>query len=274
MPNEAMSGPAKSLLSLPSISLPTPALAWLAGSLLLWLVYAAVFIQTVATPPAQAFTDAAANVLPLALLAAAAHALVDGRVVRLSPARQIAAHASLAILFAAAWYGSVVLLQALWRAAAGGPFVLIGFSGPGLTWQVFQGLILYALVATATYALRAPPRLERDENGGPLERYLTRRGDAMVPVHVRDIATITGAQDYAEVATREGRHLVRMSLGEFEKRLDPALFKRVHRSAIINLDHLSKAEPAGGGRMIARMANGDSVPVSRSGALLLRSLAV
>lgn len=274
MHNAGMQGRAKPALAAPSVGLPRSAAVWLVGSLLLCLVYAAVFIQTVSRPPGQAFADAVTNVLPLSLLSLATHVLVKRWLVALHPTAQIAIHAMLAILFAVTWYGSVVFLQAWMRTAAGAPFVLIGFSGPGLTWQVFQGLILYALVAATTYALRAPAARERRQVGEPLERYLTRRGDFMVPVCVRDITAITGAQDYAEVSTREGRHLVRMSLGEFERRLDPALFKRVHRSAIINLDYLDRAEPAGGGRMVARMANGDSVPVSRTGALLLRSLTV
>lgn len=108
----------------------------------------------------------------------------------------------------------------------------------------------------------------------PLNRYLVRDDEGMRPIDVDEIVTITGAQDYAEVATANGRHLVRMSLGEFEQRLDGARFLRIHRSAIINFHRLVRTEAAGGGRMLAHMTTGDVVPVSRSGAQLLRSLAV
>lgn len=249
---------------------PRPLQLWVGGSLLLWLIYAAVFMQTVGTPAVEAFRNAAVNVLPLALLAAVAHRLIAAQVVHLSGAVQVAAHGLLGCLFALGWYSATVFIYAALRFLAGEAFVLVGFSGPGLTWQIFQGLILYALVAATTYALRTVPAEESER----LERYLVRRGDGLAPVLVADILTITGAQDYAEVTTREGRHLVRMSLNEFERRLDPKSFKRVHRSAIVNLDHLERAEPAGGGRMVALMANGDSVPVSRAGSLALRSLAV
>lgn len=57
-------------------------------------------------------------------------------------------------------------------------------------------------------------------------------------------------------------------------RFDPAKFLRVHRSTIVNFDHLSRAEPAGGGRMLAHMATGESVQVSRAGAQLLRAFIV
>lgn len=110
--------------------------------------------------------------------------------------------------------------------------------------------------------------------GPPLERYLTKSGEEMVPVSVRDIVTIAGAQDYAEVTTLAGKHLVRLSLAEFERRLDRDRFVRVHRSTIINLDRLRRVEPAGSGRMIAHMADGSEVQVSRAGAQALRSLTV
>lgn len=92
--------------------------------------------------------------------------------------------------------------------------------------------------------------------------------------NVRDIVLIAGAQDYAEVTTLTGSHLVRMSLGEFEQRLDPARFIRVHRSHIINIDHLDHAEPAGGGRLVAYMVTGAAVPLSRTGSQTLRQLIV
>jgi len=108
----------------------------------------------------------------------------------------------------------------------------------------------------------------------PLRRYLTRIGDEIVPINVCEIVSITGAQDYAEVATLAGRHLVRMSLSEFERRLDPSRFVRVHRSTIVNFDHFARAEPAGNGRMLAHMVTGDVVQVSRAGAQTLRALIV
>lgn len=56
----------------------------------------------------------------------------------------------------------------------------------------------------------------------------------------------------------------------FEASPDPSRFVRVHWSAIINLDHFDFAEPAGGGRMIARMSTGPDVQVSRAGATALK----
>lgn len=159
---------------------------------------------------------------------------------------------------------------------SGGSLEFAGFTGGAFIWQALQGLVLYWAVAATTYAVRggrgaAPVTIV---SAAPLERYLTRTGDEIAPVNVRDIVLIAGAQDYAEVTTLTGRHLVRMSLGEFEQRLDPARFIRVHRSHIINIDYLDHAEPAGGGRLVAYMVTGAVVPLSRTGSQALRQLIV
>lgn len=243
------------------------------------MLYATVFIVTGA-PAGDGLRNAAANVLPLAGLAAATHALIKDRVMPLSVPWQAGAHAFGAPAFALCWYALLLMTLAIFAMLAGYPFRITPFSGPAFSWQVFQGLLLYALVAAVTYALRGGRQaaaltiVNTPERAAPLDRYLVRDGDYVTPIAVDDIILITGAQDYSEVTTASGKHLVRLSLGEFEARLDPKSFLRVHRSSIINFARLDRAEPAGGGRMLAWMENGESVPVSRAGAQLLRSFVV
>lgn len=221
--------------------------------------------------------DALANVLPLAALAAMSHVLLKQYVMPASVMVQAIVHLFAAPTFALAWYSLLLMLLAVFNKSGGQPLELQSFSGPAFLWQVFQGLILYALVAATGYAIRGG-RLAAEvtivDKPATLVRYLVRDGESAAPIDVSDIVSISGAQDYSEVATSRGRHLVRLSLGEFEARLDPERFLRVHRSAIINFERLERVESAGGGRMIAWMSNGESVAVSRSGASILRSLMV
>jgi two-component system, LytTR family, response regulator len=73
-----------------------------------------------------------------------------------------------------------------------------------------------------------------------------------------------GADDYyAAVYARGRRHLIRESLSSFEARLDPVMFVRVHRSAIVNIDRVRelRAEPSGESVVVLR--DGTRVPVSR-----------
>ncbi|HEY3951509.1 LytTR family DNA-binding domain-containing protein [Phenylobacterium sp.] len=258
---------------------PSPAALLAAGLAGLWLLYVAIFVTTGGAGPLHAVTDAAANVAPLAGLALATRALVR-RLAARAVWVQAAGHVALAFAFALAWYGAAVILLATGSWLTGDGFHIHGFSGVALAWQAFQGVAVYSAFAAASYALRAAPApaaLSAETPPGaapPLERYLIRQGEDFRPVDVRDIVAIAGAQDYSEVSTANGRHLVRMSLGEFEARLDPARFIRVHRSAIIQLAFLERAEPAGGGRMLAHMTTGERVPISRNGVKALRPLIV
>jgi hypothetical protein len=256
------------------------ALIWLGGAAALWLAYSLVFVGTVQASLPHAMASAFANVAPLVLLTAVTLRIVRTGLVARSAPIQALAHLALAPAFSTAWYVATVLALSLLQLPQGRGFRLDWFQGPALTWQVFQGVILYAAVAAIGYATarrRTPPGAAdtRREAGQPsFERYLIREGEDFRPVDVNDIVTITGAQDYSEVATDQGRHLVRLSLGELEARLDPTRFLRVHRSTIIHLARLERAELAGGGRMLAHMSDGQRVPVSRTGVKALRPLIV
>lgn len=273
---------------------------WLGGAVLLWGLYALVFASAGGDDLAHGAAHALANVAPLMLLAAGVRGLLKGEVMQRSTPVQAAWHALLAICFAFLWYAALVVTLAILRGLQGQGFAIQGFSGPALTWQVFQGLILYAAIAAVCYAVRGAreaaqvtlvagpqwpplqsvahqsmaPQSIAPQSIAPMTRYLIRQGEALTPVEFSQIIALTGAQDYAEVATTQGVHLVRLSLAELEARLDPDSFVRIHRSTIINLAHLKHTEPAGGGRLLAHLSNGQVAQVSRSGAQALRRFVV
>jgi hypothetical protein len=104
-----------------------------------------------------------------------------------------------------------------------------------------------------------------------LSRYFVRIGEELRPLDIDTVVSIGGADDYAEVRTLAGKHLVRVTLAEFAKSLDPAKYVRVHRSWIVNTDRIARAEPAGGGRLLLHMETGQIISTSREGAKLLRN---
>lgn len=251
-------------------------LALSVGSLLLWLLYALIFLNTGTHGVGRAAVTALANVLPLALLAMVTERILKRHVMGRALRVQTMWHGVLAVGFSLGWYGAVVLGLAFLRGAQGEDFELIGFSGPALSWQTFQGLCLYATVAAVCYALRGAHGSSNapDTSSSYLERCLVRVGDDLVPIRTDDIVCLHGAHDYVQLVTPDAKHLVRQTLGEFGQRLDPHRFIRVHRSIVVNLDHVLRIEPVGGGRMRAVLSDGTTVPASRSGTQLLRSLTV
>jgi two-component system, LytTR family, response regulator len=245
---------------------------WIWAAVPLWIAYALIFAGTEGASLWKALRDGAANVAPLIALALACRTFLPRFIHRRPLPVQGAVHALAALAFSASWYASVTLLLGLSRWLSGAGFHIVGFTGPALPWQMLQGAILYCAVAAIVLRSSAPSNSQ--ERSKALQRYLIRDGEDFRPIEVMEIVSIRGAQDYAEVSTRSGQHLVRMSLGEFEARLDPEQFVRVHRSAIVHLRHLERLEPAGGGRMLAHMGNGQRVAVSRAGAQTLRLFVV
>ncbi len=253
---------------------------WALAAVLTFLAYWIV-LQLAGGSARSAALSALRNLLPVAILTAALQPVLGNHVVRWRPAPALAAHIGLAMIFALLWYWLLMVLIGL--SAGDSPLrfnVRPFFPNPAVAWQLLQGVTLYALCAAIAYA-RAPSPLPRflladgaaEPDTGrdrPLSRYFIRQGDDIHPVEVAQIVSISGADDYAEVSTLSGTHLVRMTLADFEKVLDGGPFVRVHRSRIVNVDRIERAEPAGGGRMLLHMETGEMIQASRSGTRLLR----
>lgn len=88
-------------------------------------------------------------------------------------------------------------------------------------------------------------------------------GSEWIRVRLDDISWIEAAGDYMCVHTLEGTHIIRKTLKQFEQELDPNLFPRVNRSAMINISKLKRLTPNSNGEYLAQLTSGDSVKVSR-----------
>lgn len=106
---------------------------------------------------------------------------------------------------------------------------------------------------------------------GPMSRLFVRSGGSIVPVAVKDVEWFESSGDYVVAHTTRGRHMLHLALARLETRLDPERFVRVHRTHIVNLDHVV-AFKRRDGKLVAAMAGGREVPVSRERAKELRLL--
>jgi DNA-binding LytR/AlgR family response regulator len=106
-----------------------------------------------------------------------------------------------------------------------------------------------------------------------LDRFTVRTGTRQLILKSADVLWF-GAEDKLVFAAVEGdRHYVNFTLDELERRLDPARFTRVHRSAIANLDRAVAMRPgfAGTWRLQMNDAARTEVPVSRVRARALKA---
>jgi len=82
-------------------------------------------------------------------------------------------------------------------------------------------------------------------------------------VMTSDIEYITASGPYAELHVGKKQFIVRERMHHLENRLDPAMFIRVHRSAIVRVDRIDALLRRPGGDYAVRLKDGTEVPVSR-----------
>lgn len=104
----------------------------------------------------------------------------------------------------------------------------------------------------------------------PLERLSIHREGRIELVETAAIEWIEAADQYVQIHADDGTHLMRESLSRLERRLDPARFLRVHRSALVALDRVRSLESTGSGTGRLLLASGTTVPVSRARAPRVR----
>jgi two-component system, LytTR family, response regulator len=117
-----------------------------------------------------------------------------------------------------------------------------------------------------------PERVRSALSGRPLRRLFAREGDRILPIAVESIVRIEACDDYAQVHTAARSFLLHLSLTELEALLDPERFRRVHRSHILNLDHVALLEPHDDRRLVIRLKDGSRVVASRAASHRLREL--
>ena len=83
-------------------------------------------------------------------------------------------------------------------------------------------------------------------------------------VDVDTIERIDAAGDYMVIYTGDRNLILRETMKDLEKRLDPRRFQRVHRSTIVNLDLVKQVKPHTNGECFLVLDSGASVKVSRS----------
>jgi hypothetical protein len=248
----------------------------------------------------------AANTVPVVIFGAMVRRIILRRLIGRPGAIQLVGHLLLCAAFVFLCYGLLLVLLGLVEGQGPNGFLVKPFSISGASWQSLENVTTYALIATVSYLQgqqgvsdargRAPVADDSRQlaRGGQsdaliatqptetaaedaeartdvaLSRYFVRIGDELRPIDMDTVVSIGGADDYAEVSTLSGKHLVRVTLAEFAKSLDPAKYVRVHRSWIVNVHRVARAEPAGGGRLLLHMETGQTISTSRAGARLFR----
>jgi len=95
----------------------------------------------------------------------------------------------------------------------------------------------------------------------------------LVRIASRDIDRITAERDYMRLHVGARSWLIHHSMAALEERLDPQMFVRLHRSAIVRREFIAGFSRNPSGRWIARLADQSEQPVGRLYADRVRSIA-
>jgi DNA-binding LytR/AlgR family response regulator len=91
------------------------------------------------------------------------------------------------------------------------------------------------------------------------------QGEQVLQIDVSDVRYFEAADKYTCVMLASGEKLLRTSIAELEAELDPSLFKRIHRSTLVNLRYVHATRRDDTGRMWVRLKEQTrELPVSRA----------
>src|SRR5881628_142811 len=96
-----------------------------------------------------------------------------------------------------------------------------------------------------------------------LEEFWASDLSGLVRIAAKDVDRVSAERDYMRLHVGRRSWLIHHSMAALEEGLDPALFVRLHRSAIVRKDFITGFTRNPSGRWIARLGDGEEQPVGR-----------
>jgi two-component system LytT family response regulator len=94
-------------------------------------------------------------------------------------------------------------------------------------------------------------------------RLVVRAGGKTVFLRLDEIEWVEASGNYVRLHANGQSYVLRDSMKNMEAKLDPELFVRIHRSAIVNVDYIRELEPYFHGEYVVILRNGTRLMASR-----------
>jgi two-component system LytT family response regulator len=100
-------------------------------------------------------------------------------------------------------------------------------------------------------------------SAGCVRRLVVKDGRRFLLLKTDEVDWIEAASNYVELHAHGRSYLIRTTLTELHETLDPAMFARIHRSTVVNLDRVKEITLGDGGDFVVWLHDGASLRVSR-----------
>ena len=107
--------------------------------------------------------------------------------------------------------------------------------------------------------------------GDPDQLWVPHRSE-MIRIAISDIERVEAERDYMRLHIGARSYLIHMTIAELEQRLDPAIFLRVHRSAIVRTDRIARIGKDKAGNWFAELTDSHRLRVGRTYRTRLKAL--
>jgi two-component system, LytTR family, response regulator len=112
-------------------------------------------------------------------------------------------------------------------------------------------------------ASQQPANVEGQNGKHYTTRIVFKSRGRIVFLPVSDIRWISAEENYVRICTQGETHLLRETMARLEEKLDPEMFLRVHRSSIVNLQHVKEVRTETDGEYAVVLVNGEKLAMSR-----------
>ncbi|MDX2269180.1 MAG: LytTR family DNA-binding domain-containing protein [Bryobacter sp.] len=96
------------------------------------------------------------------------------------------------------------------------------------------------------------------------ERIPIRTNGRILLLKTEEIDWVEAEHNYVRLHTRQASHLIRETMNGLEGKLNPRRFRRIHRSAIVNVERIQEIQPWFRGDAIVVLENGHKLTASRN----------
>jgi DNA-binding LytR/AlgR family response regulator len=107
---------------------------------------------------------------------------------------------------------------------------------------------------------------------GRTRKVVGRAGEEYFLLNLEDVLAFQAERELVWIVTARQRYLATQALSHIDARLHGAIFQRIHRNALVNVNHVRRMSPLSSQRWLLTLSNGQEFTVSKRQAHRVRQL--